>query len=86
MKSDRIGVSQMKKQEIAFYAIYSLLIGLYSISIRFFFYGLEISDIIAKQQAINLSGLVLLMAIAITFNMILIKGIFEIKNLEHVKN
>jgi hypothetical protein len=76
----------MKKQDLVFYTIYSLLIGLYAISIRFFFYGLEISDIIAKQQAINLSGLVLLMAIAITFNMILIKSIFGIKKLEQAKN
>jgi hypothetical protein len=76
----------MKKQNLAFYAIYSLLLGLYAISIRFFFYGLEISDVIAKQQASNLSGLALIMAIAITFNLVLIKGIFEIKKVEYTKN
>lgn len=76
----------MYKKELAIYSIYSLLLGLYAVSIRLFFYGLETTDVLTNQQTFNLSGLILIIAIAITFNIILIKGINEIKNEHSIQN
>lgn len=76
----------MLKFETLVYVIYTGLILLYAASIRIFFYGLESSDNVTKLQAINLSGLVLIFALAMTFNLILFKGIYELKKIEISKN
>ena len=76
----------MYNKNLAIYSIYSILLGLYAISIRLFFFGLEITNVIAKQQAFNVSGLILILAVAVTFNLIIIKGVLNLKNAEPVTN
>jgi hypothetical protein len=75
----------MNRSNLLVYGIYAFITGLYALSLRFFYYGLSVNDVIVKQQAYNFSGIVLILAIAISFNILLFKGVFEIKKLESAK-
>ena len=72
----------MEIKNYLIYGTYSLLIILYALSIRLFSYGIGINDILVKDQIINISGLILLFALALSFNILLIKGIFEVNKAE----
>ncbi|OLS25876.1 MAG: hypothetical protein HeimC3_11500 [Candidatus Heimdallarchaeota archaeon LC_3] len=76
----------MDKKDFLIFATYSFLLILYALSIRIFTYGIEIRDIFIKQQFVNFSGLILLLALVLTFNIFLIKGIFDINKINSVKN
>ena len=75
----------MNKSHIVSYSLYLLLISLYAISFRIFSYGYSITNATVQNQLYNLSGLVLLFAIAVTFNVFLFKSAFELKKLEQIK-
>ena len=55
----------MEIKNYLIYGTYSLLIILYALSIRLFSYGIGINDILVKDQIINISGLILLFALAL---------------------
>ncbi|MFW9929294.1 MAG: hypothetical protein ACFFD1_07875 [Candidatus Thorarchaeota archaeon] len=73
-------------KQIFTYGVYTLLVILFGLSVRLFLYGADIGSRMFGTQAINLSGLLLLLALAISFNIILIKAVIEIKKRSTMQN